>query len=97
VCPNAGLDACRSQPRHRGAYTTDSAEIQAKATIAAALIASRAVDVASILSGSGWAHDGASVRLRELTDHVYQMITETKSDPTQSLCIVAGMAGDRVI
>lgn len=59
----------------------DSVEIQAKATIAAALITSRAVEVPSIPSSGGWAHDAASLKLRDLTDYVYQMITKSKSDP----------------
>lgn len=59
----------------------DGVEIQAKATIAAALIASRAVEVPSIPSSGEWARDAASLRLRDLTDYVYQMITRTKGDP----------------
>ena len=59
----------------------DAAEIQAKATIAAALITSRAVEVPSIPSSGGWAEDTASARLRDLTDYVYQMITRGKADP----------------
>ena len=59
----------------------DPVEIQAKATIAAALITSRAVDVPSIPSSGGWAHDAASLQLRDLTDYVYQMIIKSKSDP----------------
>lgn len=59
----------------------DSVEIQAKATIAAALITSRAVDVPAIPSSGEWARDAASQRLRDLTDYVYQMITKGKVDP----------------
>ena len=59
----------------------DAAEIQAKATIVAALITSRAVEVPSIPASGEWAHDPASVRLRDLTDYVYQMITAGKPDP----------------
>ena len=59
----------------------DAVEIQAKATIAAALITSRAVEVPSIPSRGGWAEDTASVRLRDLTDYVYQMIIRGKADP----------------
>lgn len=58
----------------------DASEIQAKATIAAALITSRAVEVPSIPSTGEWAHD-ASSRLRDLTDYVYQVITRAKADP----------------
>lgn len=59
----------------------DAVEIQAKATIAAALITSRAVDVPSIPSSGEWAQDAASLRLRDLTDYIYQMITKSKPDP----------------
>jgi len=65
----------------RGAYQLDAVEIQAKATIAAALITSRAVELPSIPSSGQWAHDAASVRLPDLTDYVYQMITRGKTDP----------------
>ena len=59
----------------------DAFEIQAKATIAAALITSRSVDVPSIPASGQWAHDAASLRLRDLTDYLYQMITRAKTDP----------------
>jgi len=59
----------------------DDVEIHAKATIAAALIASHAVAVPSIPSRGEWGHDAASVRLRDLTDYLYQIITSSKSDP----------------
>ena len=59
----------------------DAVEIQAKATIAAALITSHAVDVPSIPARGQWAQDAASLRLRDLTDYVYQMITKGKVDP----------------
>ncbi len=53
----------------------DPTEIHAKATIAAALIASHAVEIPRIpSSGSDWTKDGASVRLRDLTDFVYRTI-----------------------
>ncbi len=50
-------------------------EIQARATIAAALIVSRAVEVPSIPTSGDWSQDTAALRLRDLTDYVYQMIT----------------------
>ena len=50
-------------------------EIQAKATIAAALIVSRAVELPTIPTSGDWQHDSAAIRLRDLTDYVYQMIT----------------------
>ena len=48
--------------------------IQARAPIAAAVIMARAVEVPSIPSGD-WSRDTAVVRLRDLTDFVYQVIT----------------------
>ena len=57
----------------------EPAEIQARATIAAALIMTRAVEVPSMPTGGGPSKDAAVVRLRDLTDYVYRMITT--SDP----------------
>jgi hypothetical protein len=62
----------------------DAVEIQAKAMIAAALITSGAVELPTIPSGAEWAHDAAGVRLRHLTDYVYQLITKGKTDRNQS-------------
>lgn len=59
----------------------DTAEIQARATIAAALIMSRAVELPTIPAPGDWASDTAAVRLRELTNYVYEMITTGKVDP----------------
>ena len=59
----------------------DPAEIQAKATIAAALIVSHAVAIPSIPIRGEWSQDAAGARLRDLTDYVYQMITRAKTDP----------------
>ena len=56
----------------------DAVEIQAKALIAAALITSHAVEVPSIPSSGGRANDAAGLRLRDLTDYVYQMITKVQ-------------------
>ena len=50
-------------------------EIQARATIAAALIVTRAVEVPAIPTSGDWSMDTAALRLRDLTDYVYQMIT----------------------
>ena len=50
-------------------------EIQARATIAAALILSRAVEVPAIPTTGDSSQDTAALRLRDLTDYVYQMIT----------------------
>jgi hypothetical protein len=59
----------------------DPVEIQARATIAAALITCRAVEVPSIPAGGDWTKDAASLRLRDLTDYVYQMITTSRTEP----------------
>jgi len=56
----------------------DTVEIQAKAMIASALITSRAVELPSIPSTGGWEQDAAGMRLRDLTDYVYQIITKNK-------------------
>ena len=57
----------------------DQTEIQAKATIAAALIVSQAVELPTIPTSGDWSHDSAAIRLRDLTDYVYQMITSPRS------------------
>jgi hypothetical protein len=57
----------------------DQFEVQAKVTIAAALIVSRAVELPSISASSHWSKDAAAIRLRDLTDYVYQMITFPKA------------------
>ena len=57
----------------------EAPEIQARATIAAALIVSRAVEVPSIPTSGDWSHDTVALRLRDLTDYVYQMITSGKN------------------
>ena len=54
-------------------------EIQAKAAIAAALIVSQAVELPTIPTSGDWSHDSAAIRLRDLTDYVYQMITSPRS------------------
>jgi hypothetical protein len=54
----------------------DPMEIQAKATIVAALIATHAVDVPSMPKHlPAGRQDQAAMRLRELTDYVYRAIT----------------------
>jgi hypothetical protein len=50
-------------------------EIQARAIIAAALIVRGAVEVPSIPSNGQRVPDSAGVRLRELTDYVYRLLT----------------------
>jgi hypothetical protein len=54
-------------------------EIQARATIAAALIMSRAVEVPTIPTSGKWSQDTAAVRLRDLTDYIYQTITTARN------------------
>jgi hypothetical protein len=57
----------------------EATEIQARATIAAALIAAHAVEVPAIpRGGHDWSKDPAALRLRELTDYVYQAISFTR-------------------
>ena len=57
----------------------DADEIQAKATIAAALITSHAVEIPAIPKKNGDpALDSAAARLGELTDYVYRAITRVK-------------------
>lgn len=57
----------------------EPAEIHARATIAAALIVSRAVEVPAIPASGDWSKDTAAVRLRDLTDFVYKTITGPRS------------------
>ena len=60
----------------------DPAEAQARAIIAAALIVRGAVEVPAIPSGGRPVPDPAGVRLRELTDYLYRLITiEDPRDP----------------
>jgi hypothetical protein len=57
----------------------DHTEIQARATIAAALIMSHAVEIPAIpKTGGSAANDQGAVRLRQLTDYVYDAITTPK-------------------
>jgi hypothetical protein len=53
----------------------DPWEAQARATIAAALITRGAVEVPSMPSPGERLPDTAGVRLRELTDYLYRLIT----------------------
>jgi hypothetical protein len=57
----------------------DPSEIQARATIAAALIVCRAVEVPAIPTSGDWSMDTAALRLRDLTDYVYQVISSPKN------------------
>jgi hypothetical protein len=65
--PNPGTEAMPVQ--------MDPAELHARATIAAALIMARAVEVPTIPTRGDWSKDSAALRLRDLTDYIYQMIT----------------------
>jgi hypothetical protein len=53
----------------------DSLEAQAKAIIGAALIVRGAVEVPSVPSEGQRVPDAAGMRLRELTDYVYRLLT----------------------
>ena len=53
----------------------DPGEAQARVIIAAALIVRGAVEVPAMPSGSERVPDAAGVRLRELTDYVYRLLT----------------------
>jgi hypothetical protein len=55
-------------------------EIQARAMIAAALITSHAVEVPAIPTSGDWSQQAAALRLRELTDYVYLMLTQLGSE-----------------
>ena len=52
----------------------DSSELHVKAVIAAALIASHAVEIPKIPDAGHWFEDPAAVRLRDLTDYLYQVL-----------------------
>ena len=53
----------------------DPLEAQARAIIAAALIVRGAVEIPALPSGSERMPDDAGVRLRELTDYVFRLLT----------------------
>jgi hypothetical protein len=53
----------------------DPLEAQARVIIAAALIGRGAVEIPAIPSGGQRAPDAAGMRLRELTDYVYRILT----------------------
>ena len=52
----------------------DAAELQAKAIIAAALIASHAVEIPCLPKRGEGSADAAAIRLGDLTDYVYRAI-----------------------
>jgi hypothetical protein len=53
----------------------DPLEAQARAIIASALISRGAVEIPAIPSENRHAPDAAGMRLRELTDYVYRLLT----------------------
>jgi len=53
----------------------DPLEAQARVTIAAALIVRGAVEIPTLPSAGQRLPDAAGVRLRELTDYLYQLLT----------------------
>jgi len=57
----------------------DAGEIQARATIAAALIAVHAVEIPTIPKAGSNAGDDAHLRLRALIDSVYRAIVSDKT------------------
>jgi hypothetical protein len=57
-----------------GRARMDSSELHAKAIIAAALIANRAVEIPSVPQTGHWSDDAVAVRLRDITDYVYQVL-----------------------
>jgi len=52
----------------------DPAEIHAKAIIAAALIANQVVEIPTVPQDGHWSADSVALRLRDLTDYVYQVL-----------------------
>lgn len=58
----------------------DPLERQARAIIAAALIVRGAVEVPSLPSDHDQVPDAAGVRLRELTEYVYRLVTTPEPD-----------------
>ena len=69
----------RNVTKLTGAKKMEPTEIQARASIAAALITSRAVEIPTIPTSGDWSQDSAALRLRDLTDYVYQMITTPRT------------------
>jgi hypothetical protein len=79
LATGAFAEESRAQRNEAEGENMEPMEIQAKATIAAALIVSRAVEVPTIPTSGDWSQDSAAIRLRDLTDYVYQMITSPRS------------------
>jgi hypothetical protein len=58
----------------------DPMEAQARAIIGAALIVRGAVEIPTLPSAGQRAPDAAGVRLRELTEYVYRLLTTDEPD-----------------
>ena len=61
----------------------DPLEAQARVTIAAALIVRGAVEIPTLPSPGQRMPDAAGVRLRELTDYVYRLVTTDASHESE--------------
>jgi len=61
----------------------DLLEIQSRAIIAAALIVRGAVEIPTLPSAGERHPDAAGVRLRELTDYVYRLVTSDEPQGRQ--------------
>jgi hypothetical protein len=61
----------------------DPVEGQARAIIAAALIVRGAVEVPAIPSGTQRVPDAGGMRLRELTDYVYRLLTTDEPNKSE--------------
>ena len=78
LLPSSFVTSANCQLWKRRAHM-EPREVQAKATIAATLITTHAVDIPAIPKGSHAAQDQAATRLRELTDYVYQAIIDSQA------------------
>jgi hypothetical protein len=73
------VDPRRHQPRGSGGLPMTDAQIQAKATIAAALIASRAIDPGPLASLNKDISNHKLAHLRELTERIYAAVAADSS------------------
>ena len=69
ICPSASRVAEWRPERAREGAEMEPTEIQARATIAAALILTRAVEIPTIPTRGDWSRNTAAFRLRDLTDY----------------------------
>ena len=63
----------------------DTEEAHARVMLAAALIVRGAVEVPSLPSGARPVPDAAGLRLRELTDYLYRLITTAHPEESDSV------------